>query len=129
MKTVVYHDDDWIITRDSSNGSLSISLFEDNHFVDDISLLKEDFLDDRINSVKEILYVASYKYYKGLKEGIIKMLELIDEIELTDWYHINKNGELAHGANSKEEGTEPLYKAEDILKICEEYGNGKLFGH
>ena len=36
----------------------------------------------------------------------------IDAMEGVDWYHINKDGQLTHGANSKED--EPLYKAKDV---------------
>ena len=39
----------------------------------------------------------------------------IDAMENTDWYHINKDGQLTHGANSSED--EPLYKAEDVYKV------------
>lgn len=39
----------------------------------------------------------------------------IDAMEDVDWYHINKDGQLIHGANSKED--EPLYKAEDVYKV------------
>lgn len=39
----------------------------------------------------------------------------IDAMEDVDWYHINKDGQLTHGANSEED--EPLYKAEDVYKV------------
>lgn len=52
-------------------------------------------------------------------EKQIEVDEMIDEIELTTWYHINTKGELVNGANPGE--NEPLYKAEDILKICARY--------
>lgn len=39
----------------------------------------------------------------------------IEAMEDVDWYHINKDGQLVHGANSKED--EPLYKAEDVYKV------------
>ena len=39
----------------------------------------------------------------------------IDAMEGVDWYHINKDGQLTHGANSKED--EPLYKAKDVYKV------------
>ena len=42
----------------------------------------------------------------------------IKEIENTDWYHINQNGELVSGANSQEH--EPLYKASEIYAALEE---------
>lgn len=43
---------------------------------------------------------------------------LIDKVEETNWYHINKNGELVVGANS--ETDIPLYKLSDILRILAE---------
>ena len=39
----------------------------------------------------------------------------IEAMEGVDWYHINENGQLTHGANSRED--EPLYKAEDVYKV------------
>lgn len=39
----------------------------------------------------------------------------IDAMEGVDWYHINKDGQLTHGANSKED--EPLYKAKDVYAV------------
>lgn len=39
----------------------------------------------------------------------------IDAMEEVDWYHINKDGQLTHGANSRED--EPLYKAKDVYKV------------
>jgi len=36
-------------------------------------------------------------------------------MEDTNWYHINKDGQLVHGANSKE--GEPLYKAKDVYTV------------
>ena len=41
----------------------------------------------------------------------------IDAIEGVDWYHINKNGEMVHGANPDEH--QAWYKAEDIYKAVE----------
>ena len=43
---------------------------------------------------------------------------LIDKVEETNWYHINKNGELVMGANS--ETDIPLYKHSDIKRVLEE---------
>jgi hypothetical protein len=40
---------------------------------------------------------------------------LIDKVEKTTWYHINKNGELVKGANS--ETDIPLYKHSDITRV------------
>lgn len=44
--------------------------------------------------------------------------QLIDKVEKTTWYHINKNGELVVGANSKIDI--PLYKHSDIKRVLEE---------
>ncbi len=44
--------------------------------------------------------------------------QLIDKVEETTWYHINKNGELVVGANS--ETDVPLYKHSDITRVLEE---------
>ena len=46
---------------------------------------------------------------------LISRQTAIDAMEDVDWYHINSNGQLVHGANSKED--EPLYKAEDVYKV------------
>ena len=43
---------------------------------------------------------------------------LIDAVEGTTWYHINKNGELVKGANGKDDV--PLYKHEDIARVLSE---------
>lgn len=48
-------------------------------------------------------------------DDLIRRQEMILAMEDTDWYHINKDGQLVHGANSKE--GEPLYKAEDVYKV------------
>lgn len=39
---------------------------------------------------------------------------LREEMEGTDWYHINKNGKLTSGASGIEEA---LYKAEDVYGV------------
>lgn len=44
--------------------------------------------------------------------------QLIDKVEETTWYHINKNGELVMGANS--ETDIPLYKHSDITRVLAE---------
>lgn len=48
-------------------------------------------------------------------DDLISRQAAIDAIEGTDWYHINKNGVLVHGANS--ETDIPLYKADDVYKV------------
>lgn len=45
------------------------------------------------------------------KEAVFKV------IEETNWYHINKDGKLASGANSAEDI--PLYKSDDIYKAVD----------
>ena len=42
---------------------------------------------------------------------------VVDAIEGVDWYHINKNGEMVHGANDNDH--QAWYKAEDIYKAVE----------
>ena len=39
----IYEDDDWII--DLINGKLRISYFENGHYVDEVVLTKEQFID------------------------------------------------------------------------------------
>lgn len=63
---------------------------------------------------KIITMLEELKWYK---EQNIE--ELIDEIESTTWYHINKNGELVEGANGEDDV--PLYKANEILTILDKY--------
>lgn len=48
---------------------------------------------------------------------LIRKWDAIYAIEGVDWYHINKNGELVKGANSRED--EPLYKAKDVYDALE----------
>ena len=63
---------------------------------------------------------------KQMRETVSKMENVgdtisrqaaIDAVEGVDWYHINRNGELVKGANSRED--EPLYKAKDIYDAIE----------
>ena len=64
-------------------------------------------------------------WLKGELFGISEQLELdtisraavVDAIEGVDWYHINKNGEMVHGANDNDH--QAWYKAEDIYKAVE----------
>lgn len=49
---------------------------------------------------------------------LIRRKDAVDAIERTDWYHINKCGELVHGANSEDDV--PLYKADDVYKAIDE---------
>ena len=50
-----------------------------------------------------------------MADDTISRKAAIDAMEDVDWYHINKDGQLTHGANSEED--EPLYKAEDVYKV------------
>ncbi len=47
----------------------------------------------------------------------ISRAAVVDEIDGVDWYHINKNGEMVHGANSAEH--QAWYKADDIYAAIE----------
>ena len=51
----------------------------------------------------------------NLATDCISRQAAIDAMESVDWYHINKKGQLTHGANSRED--EPLYKAKDVYKV------------
>lgn len=54
----------------------------------------------------------------------ISKQDIIEAIQEVNWYHINNNGELVSGANSKEH--EPLYKANDIYKAIDHLFEKKL---
>ena len=45
-------------------------------------------------------------------DDMISRAAVVDTIEGVDWYHINKNGEMVHGANDAEH--QAWYKADDI---------------
>ena len=47
----------------------------------------------------------------------ISRAAVVDEIEGVDWYHINRNGEMVHGANDAEH--QAWYKADDIYAAIE----------
>lgn len=47
---------------------------------------------------------------------LISRAELIEAIEDTDWYHINRNGKMVHGSNDEYES---WYKYEDIYKAID----------
>ena len=53
--------------------------------------------------------------FEAKEDDTISRRAAIDAMEGVDWYHINKDGQLTHGANSEED--EPLYKAEDVYKV------------
>ena len=48
---------------------------------------------------------------------LISRAAVVDAIEGVDWYHINKNGEMVHGANDAEH--QAWYKADDIYAAIE----------
>ena len=50
-------------------------------------------------------------------DDTISRAAVVDAIEGVDWYHINKNGEMVHGANDNDH--QAWYKAEDIYKAME----------
>ena len=50
-----------------------------------------------------------------MNDDTISRKATIDAMESVDWYHINKEGQLTHGANSEEH--EPLYKAKDVYTV------------
>jgi len=50
-------------------------------------------------------------------DDLISRAAVVDAIEGVDWYHINKNGEMVHGANDAEH--QAWYKADDIYAAIE----------
>ena len=48
---------------------------------------------------------------------LVNKEDAVEAIENTDWYHINKDGELVSGANSQDHI--PLYKADDVYKAID----------
>ena len=51
-------------------------------------------------------------------DDLISRAAVVDAIEGVDWYHINKNGEMVHGANDAEH--QAWYKADDIYAAIEQ---------
>ena len=49
---------------------------------------------------------------------LIERQKTIDALELTTWYHQNRNGEMVKGANNKED--QAWYKAEDVYKVLKD---------
>lgn len=47
----------------------------------------------------------------------ISRAAVVDAIEGVDWYHINENGKMVHGANDAEH--QAWYKADDIYAAIE----------
>ena len=52
-----------------------------------------------------------------MSNDLIKMSDVIDAIELVDWYHQNCNKDMVHGANSDEH--QAWYKSQDIYEALE----------
>lgn len=52
-----------------------------------------------------------------MKNDLISRKAMIQAVDNTDWYHINRNGDLVEGANS--DNDTPLYKAEDVYRALE----------
>ena len=50
-----------------------------------------------------------------MSDDTISRKATIDAMENVDWYHISKDGQLVHGANSDDH--EPLYKAKDVYAV------------
>ena len=50
-----------------------------------------------------------------MNDDTISRKATIEAMEGVDWYHIDSDGQLTHGANSEEH--EPLYKAKDVYKV------------
>lgn len=50
-------------------------------------------------------------------DDLISRAAVVDAIEGVDWYHINRNGEMVHGANDAEH--QAWYKADDIYAAIE----------
>lgn len=64
-----------------------------------------------------------------MNDDLISRVAAIEAMEDVDWYHINNDGQLIHGANS--EGDEPLYKAEDVYKVLNDMPSAQptLYGY
>ena len=56
--------------------------------------------------------------FPQITSDTISRQDTIEAMEGVDWYHIDSNGRLVHGANSKKD--EPLYKVEDVYKVLEQ---------
>ena len=54
--------------------------------------------------------------WEQIESDLISRAELIEAIEDTDWYHINRNGEMVHGSNDEHES---WYKYDDIYKAID----------
>lgn len=50
-------------------------------------------------------------------DDLIRRSDAIEAIEITDWYHQNRNKDMVSGANSDEH--QAWYKADDVYKALE----------
>ena len=57
------------------------------------------------------------KWECEFEPDIVYRSDIIDGVELTDWYHQNKNKDMVHGANSDEH--QAWYKSQDIYKTID----------
>ena len=79
-------------------------------------------LDEALSRVPAVSVVGGYRKDHVVDPNkmvgdLISRAAVVDTIEGVDWYHINKNGEMVHGANDNDH--QAWYKAEDIYKAVE----------
>ena len=79
-------------------------------------------LDEALSRVPAVSVVGGYRKDHVVDPNkmvgdLISRAAVVDTIEGVDWYHINRNGEMVHGANSAEH--QAWYKADDIYKAIE----------
>ena len=70
-----------------------------------------------VDMEEAIEVMTKYNEKQTEPSDLISKAELIDAIEDTDWYHINRNGKMVHGSNDEYES---WYKYEDIYKAIAE---------
>lgn len=64
-----------------------------------------------------VFAVRERRTVTAMKDDTISRQAMVDTVDLLNWYHQNKNGEMVLGANSAEH--QAWYKAEDIYKAIE----------
>ena len=79
-------------------------------------------LDEALSRVPAVSVVGGYRKDHVVDPNkmvgdLISRAAVVDTIEGVDWYHINRNGEMVHGANDDEH--QAWYKADDIYKAIE----------
>ena len=79
-------------------------------------------LDEALSRVPAVSVVGGYRKDHVVDPNkmvgdLISRAAVVDAIEGVDWYHINKNGEMVHGANDAEH--QAWYKADDIYAAIE----------